>query len=375
MKRALVVVSKMDTGGAETMMMKYYRALDKSRYQLDFAVSTDEEGFYDAEIRRLGGRIIRVTKKSSNPVKAMTDIYRIAKSGTYCAVIRNAENAMASLDLLMARLGGVRNTVFRSTNSNTSGRSLFERASHTIGMPILRWSSRQMVAPSGVSARFMFGDKIVREGRYSLLPNAIAFDDYAFSADARRRLRDQYHLDKNDLVLGNVGRMVEQKNQTYCLDVLKELRSQGTKSHLFLVGKGDKRQELEAKANANGLANDVTFLSPTPQVAALYSMFDVLLLPSFFEGMPNVLIEAQAAGLKCITSDKVTSEARLLDTTRYVPITQEAVEAWAEECEMPNNVDDRRHIGSAILHSPFNMNEAVKTFVSLVFGDEPTRIL
>ncbi|KAA8815152.1 glycosyltransferase family 1 protein [Bifidobacterium callitrichos] len=372
MKRALVVVSKMDTGGAETMMMKYYRALDKTKYQLDFAVSTDEEGFYDAEIKSLGGRIIRVTKKSSNPVKAMADIYRIARSGTYCCVIRNAENAMASLDLLVARLGGVGNTVFRSTNSNTSGKSAFERLSHILGMPILKIATKRMVAPSGVAARFMFGDKAVREGRYTLLPNAIAFEDYAFDADKRRILRDEHHISENTLMLGTVGRMVEQKNQAYSLDVLKELSNRGINARLFLVGKGDKRQALEDKAQADGIFSKVTFLPPTPQVASLYSMFDVLLLPSFFEGMPNVLIEAQASGLTCITSDKVTPEAKLLDSTRYLPITQDAVSDWADACSAPNGTEDRLSIGRAILNSPFNMHEAVKTFVAVVFGDGQT---
>lgn len=369
MKRALVVVSKMDTGGAETMMMKYYRALDKTKYQLDFAVSADEEGFYDAEIKSLGGRIIRVTKKSSNPIKAMTDIYRIARSGTYCCVIRNAENAMASLDLLMARLGGVRNTVFRSTNSNTSGKSAFERLSHMLGMPILKIATKWMVAPSGVAARFMFGDKAVREGRYTLLPNAIAFEDYAFDADKRRILRDEHHIDENTLVLGNVGRMVEQKNQAYCLDVLKELSNRGIDACLFLVGKGDKRQALEDKAQADGLLSKVTFLPPTPQVASLYSMFDVLLLPSLFEGMPNVLIEAQTSGLKCIVSDHVTLEAKLLASTEYLPIDLSSVSLWADSCKMVPPTE-RLVTGSQILKTPFNMKAAIRIFEKVVFSDE-----
>ena len=120
LKRALVIVTKMDAGGAETVMMKYYRALDRQRYQLDFCVSDHGKGFYDEEIESLGGKIHYVAKKSEHPVKAFKDIRSVVRTYGYASVIRNASNAAASLDLLDARLGGARTLVFRSTTLTAS---------------------------------------------------------------------------------------------------------------------------------------------------------------------------------------------------------------------------------------------------------------
>lgn len=369
MKRALVVVSKMDTGGAETMMMKYYRALDKSRCQLDFAVSTDEEGFYDAEIKRLGGRIIRVTKKSSNPIKAFSDIRSVVRGNGYVAVIRNAENAMASLDLLAAKTAGNVRTVFRSTNSNTSGRSLKERVAHSMGKIILHACCDCMVAPSDVAADFMFGTKSRRDGEVTILPNAIDFDSYKFNPSARTLIRGEYGIADDVMLLGNIGRFAPQKNQRYCIDVLTELLRRGVKTHLLLVGKGDLLADLRKYASECGTADHVGFLPPTSDVSGLYSAFDVLVFPSFFEGMPNVLIEAQASGLKCLASDSVTKQARISSETDFLPIGKESVYAWADACN-PVALESRISIGEQILHTPFNMKTAVQLFERVVFDDE-----
>ncbi|NEG55140.1 glycosyltransferase [Bifidobacterium platyrrhinorum] len=368
MKRALVVVSKMDTGGAETMMMKYYRALDKSRYQLDFAVSTDEEGFYDAEIKRLGGRIIRVTKKSRNPIKAFTDIRHVVKENGYAAVIRNAENAMASLDLLAAKTAGKVRTVFRSTNSNTSGRSLKERVAHSVGRVILHACCDRMVAPSDVAADFMFGERSRRDGKVTILPNAIDFNAYKFDSSARVSVRERYGIADDVMLLGNIGRFAPQKNQRYCIDVLAELLRRNVNSRLMLVGKGDLLGELKDYAVACGVLDHVVFLPPTSDVSRLYAAFDVLVFPSFFEGMPNVLIEAQASGLKCLASDSVTEQARISSETVFLPIGEGSVSAWADACR-PVALEDRVSTGEQILHTSFNMKTAVKLFEKVVFGD------
>lgn len=365
-RRALVIVSKMDAGGAETVMMKYYRALDRSKYQLDFCVSDSAPGFYDEEILRLGGRLIRVAKKSSRPLKAMFDIVRVVKNGHYCCVIRNAENAMASLDLLAARLAGQKNTVFRSTNSSTSTGGILGRLAHLVGQHLLKHVTSFMVAPSSNAAKFMFGEFPKEGTRIALLPNAIDYNDYCFDLNLRREGRQKLGIRESALLIASVGRLVEQKNQQFAIKVLSCLLSQNKDAYLLIVGKGPLRNELEGFAKKNGVDDRVFFLPPVKEIKELYSALDVLLMPSRFEGMPNTAIEAQASGLRCILSDAITREAAYSEGTVFLGTNDDDVDLWADQCIAVDYMN-RRKRGESLLGSEFDMSCAISRFIRIVY--------
>ena len=136
MKKALYIVTSMDTGGAETVFMKYYRALDKSRYQLDFCVSSDVPGFYDAEIESMGGRIVHTVKKTeAGPVASFKRLMQIARDGGYCCAVRSSQHSLSCLDLLAMRFGGVSRTIFRSSNTYSFERKKGDPAAQSFQAP------------------------------------------------------------------------------------------------------------------------------------------------------------------------------------------------------------------------------------------------
>lgn len=365
-RRALVVVSKMDAGGAESMMMKYYRALDKNHFQLDFCVSDNGNGFYDNEIRLLGGRIFQVAKKSKQPLRAFSDIYHLVRLYGYDAVMRNAANAAASFDLFAARMGGARIRILRSTNTSIDGHSFRDYVAHYVGRFVLKAAVTTCVAPSEVAAKFMFGNTKIESGQYVLLPNAINDQDYRYDEECRQAVRTMLGIDQSTLLLGSVGRLVEQKNQKYDIAVLSELVSRGIRAHLVLLGKGPLAEELESTADAAGVREFVHFLPPTHDVASYYSAFDVLLLPSHFEGLPNVLVEAQASGLTCVVSDSVTSDAAYTPYVVYLGTNRDDVTHWADACR-PNSSSVRRSACEYLKLSQFDMENAIVTFENLLF--------
>ena len=170
-KRLLCIVGSMNVGGAETFLMKIYRVLDKTRFQMDFAVATNTEGVYDKEIVSLGGRIYHITPKSSGIIKNYNSIKHIVKEKKYKYVLRTSQHSLSALELLAAKSGGAKIRVFRSSNSNTTTGSNKQLILHNICkfMPMLFANIR--IAPSTKAAEFMFGKDCIKKGNaLSLTP-------------------------------------------------------------------------------------------------------------------------------------------------------------------------------------------------------------
>ena len=231
---------------------------------------------------------------------------------------------------------------------------------------MLKTAATSYVAPSKVAARFMFGDEAVDSEKCILLPNAIYADDFRFNATRRREMRSSLGVGQGALLLGSVGRLVEQKNQIFDIAVLRELVLRGVDAHLILLGKGPLREELEHEAVITNVGERVHFVLPTHDVASYYSAFDVLLLPSRYEGMPNVLVEAQASGLTCVVSDFVTRDAAYSPFVTYLGIGDHDVCAWANVCR-PESITLRERASEYLVASQFNMANAVKIFEDVLF--------
>ena len=185
MKRLLCIVGSMNAGGAETFLMKVYRELDKSRYQMDFAVATEEKGFYDDEILSMGGRIFHIVPKSRGAYKNFKSVRDLVKQEGYCYVLRTSQHSLSALELLAAKLGGAERTIYRSSNSNTGSLSVIQAVLHRVCRFMPRRFANVRVAPSTEAAEFMFGRDYVEKKKCSLIHNAIDTNVYHYSREGR----------------------------------------------------------------------------------------------------------------------------------------------------------------------------------------------
>lgn len=368
MKRAIYIVTAMDAGGAETVFMKFYRALDKSRYQLDFCVSSDEPGFYDNEIRELGGRIVHTVKKSeSGPIASFRRLKDIAREGGYCAAVRSSQHSLSALDLLAMRAGGVKRTVFRSSNTETIASSSKETALHRMFRPLVGLAATSFVAPSTEAGLHMFGKSGVSSGKFSILHNAVDLQEFAYRENARKKIRRDLGIPEDALVVGHVGRFCQQKNHAFLLDVFAEVARKRDDSVLLLLGKGELVGEVRGKVEALDLSDRVVFAGVRRDAALCYSAMDALVFPSLYEGLPNVVIEAQANGLPCIISSAITQEAVINGNVVSMPLSIGAG-SW---CEAVFRMSGRRvEDGASELRSAgYDIKEELFNFVKLVFGE------
>lgn len=330
MIRLLCLISAMNAGGAETFLMKIYRSLDRSRYQLDFCVNTQEEGFYDAEIVSLGGKIYHIPSKSDDFKAFSQQLAHIIKAGGYENVLRITSNGMGFYDLYIAKRAGAKNCIARSSNSSDGG-SLRLLLAHLAGRALFQKYVDVEVAPSDLAAVYTFGKKDFEAGKVSILHNGIDFTEYRFSEEKRAKTRLELGVSQDSFVLGHIGRFSKQKNHTFLLDVFAEVLKRRSDSVLLLVGDGEQKDSIRNQAERLEIGDKIVFAGVQRDIPAMLSAMDVFLFPSLYEGMPNAVIEAQATGLPCIVSDSITNDVVITNLVQQLPIR--SAEDWAEAVE------------------------------------------
>lgn len=367
MKRLLCIVGSMNAGGAETFLMKLYRSLDKSQYQMDFIVAIKEKGYYDEEILSLGGRIFHVSPKSVGFFKNFNEIINIVRINQYKSVLRVSQHSLSATDLLAARFGGAKKLSFRSSNSNTLDASTKEFFLHKMFLFMPKLFSNVKIAPSTEAAEFMFGKDCVKNGKATILHNALDLDTYRFDEKWRVKVRSEFEITNETLVIGHVGRFMKQKNHEFLINVFNEIHRMKSRSKLLLIGTGELESQIKMQVKKLGLENDVIFAGIRSDIPAVLSAMDVFLFPSFYEGMPNTVIEAQSTGLPCIVSDTITREAKITDIVNYVSLN-ESTTVWASKVsKQAELVVDRETYHVLMKKSGYDIQDCVGRFIDLVF--------
>ena len=364
MKRLLCIVGGMNRGGAETFLMKIYRQLDKSKFQMDFAVA--EKGVYDSEILSYGGKIYNITPKSKNILKNFNDIKNIVKANQYMYVLRTSQHSLSALELLAAKMGGAKKCIYRSSNSNSGSTNCINQLMHKIFIFMPQHFSNVKIAPSTEAAIFMFGKNYVTKGKVTIIHNGLDLNLYEYSESARKRIRKEFAIGDTTVVIGHIGRFNYQKNHNFLIDVFKNYHKSNSNSILLLVGIGELENEIKEKIQKEHLENLVIFAGLRNDIRDLLSAMDVFVFPSFYEGMPNTVIEAQACGLPCVIADTITKEANVTNLVTYCSLN-DSMESWKDSIE--KNVNVRKNTKDIMIKEKYDINSVANEFVNIVFGE------
>ena len=365
MKRLLCIVSSLDTGGAETFMMKIFRSLPEE-YKLDFIVSTNS-GFYEKEVYSLGGKIYRVPLRTKNPIKTFKAIKKVVKNNHYKYVLKLCDTPIGIFDLLAAKLGGAKKLCVRSCNA-ASNESKLKHIVNSLLRPIFNKITDVKIAPSKLAAEYTFGKNMVNKNKVYFLHNAVDLDVYKYKEEGRNKIRQEFGIESQQLVLGHIGRFNYQKNHMFLLEVFACVKQERKDAVLLLVGDGEKKSEIIKKVNELRLKDSVIFAGIRWDIPELLSAMDVFVFPSFYEGMPNTVIEAQAIGLPCIISDTITKEANITNLVKYISL-DEICEKWSQEilsCKKIKNNDTKEKF----LNCNYDIESSVKKFEKIIFGNE-----
>ena len=339
--RILHVLGGVGLGGAESRIMDIYRHIDKDKVQFDFLIHQTKKGYYEEEIEKLGGRIYRVPRfKLYNILtyrKALREFFnssqrvdnanrRFASSSRRLEVVHGHMTSTASIYLPIAKKCGVPVTIAHARSAGVD-KGLKGVITRLLRRP-LRRKCDHMFACSMLAAKAVFGENNAKNGRVTIVPNAIDAKLFMYNEEIRNRMRKKLSLE-DKFVIGHVGRFHYAKNHEYLLAVFGEIAKQRENAHLLLLGEGERMEEMKEKAVAFGIADKVLFAGNQKEVWDYYQAMDFFLFPSRFEGLPGTVVEAQAAGLCCLISDAIAEEVKITKLVTAFSI-EEKPEKWAE---------------------------------------------
>lgn len=316
----------MNRGGLETMLMNYYRKIDRSKIQFDFMVHRTEKGHYDNEIVALGGNIYRMPKiRPGNYNLYFKELDQFFISNPDYKVVHSHINENSSFVLRAAKKVAV---PCRIAHSHLSDLGFdFKLPFRVYARLVMKDNANSYFACSKKAGEWLFGKE--NSKTVTVLNNAVNVEEFKYNQEIRNTVRKELDAD-NKVVLGHIGRFNKQKNHEYLLDIFKVVHEKQPNSLLVLVGEGDLRPKIEKKVRELDLIRHVVFLGVREDIPNLMQGFDLFLFPSLFEGLPVVLVEAQASGLKCVVSASITIEANVTGSVEYIHLN-ETPEEWARK--------------------------------------------
>lgn len=346
--RILHVFGNVELGGAESRIMDLYRQIDRSKVQFDFLVHSDAEGYFEKEIKQLGGRIFRVPRFRIYNYFAYRKALQVffTKNHTFKAV-QGHITSTAAIYLPIAKSAGIPVTIAHARSAGVD-KGLKGR--------MTRWMRRNlskktdyMFTCSRLAGISVFGKKAVEEEKTRFIPNAINCAAFAYNEEKRQAMRERLGLTEK-YVIGHVGRFHYAKNHEYLLGVFEKLvkreeaeKSSGRNYELILLGEGSGMEAARQLAKSLGIENRVQFLGNQSNIADYYQAMDYFVYPSRFEGLPGTIIEAQTSGLKCLMSDTICDEVKVTPLVETMSIEAEP-ELWAQQIEENADYKRRSHV-------------------------------
>lgn len=329
MRRVLHVVSALERGGAEMMIMDVYRRIDYEELQFDFVSHGLKEGEFEAEVRELGGKVFRINSLGrAGPATYIKTLVSIMKNGHYDAVHVHTDFQGG----VVAFAAFLSNVKIRICHSHCTGWNRGEHGIEALGLQALKGMvhvfANQYCACSDEAGRFLFGE---RSRKLKILNNTVDVRGYQSLNEKDRQVeREIIGIPSEDLIIGHVGRFSESKNQSFILNLLQHLHHKGVKASAIFIGDGPLKQETETEAERLGVTKSVHFLGIRTDIPKWMYLFDVFIFPSLFEGFGIAALEAQCAGTPCIVSDRVPAAVDTgLGLVTYLGL-EEPIQKWTD---------------------------------------------
>ena len=325
--KVLRVIGPFAAGGVENITMNYFRSVDPSRVRFDFLFHGKKEISLEKEIEERGSHFFKVEHYRDNNVKSMIETYKIIKENNY-DIIHSHMNALSVFPLMAAKFAGAKIRI--ASNHSTASKHEWKRSIVKFVLrPFSKLFATHYVACSKHAAIWLFGEKAFKKGKVKLIKNAIELEKFRFSETIRQETRKEIGCDEK-FIIGHVGRFVRQKNHAFLIEVFEDVVKKNENAILVLIGDGPLKSGIEALVVEKGLSRYVKFLGLREDVHRWMQAFDVFLLPSLYEGLGNVITEAQAASTVSIISEGVPEEVKITEFVDQLSLSQ-SISEWSEQ--------------------------------------------
>jgi glycosyltransferase involved in cell wall biosynthesis len=312
----------------ESFVMSYYRNIDKTLFHFDFLCNTHNKIAYEEEIINSGSKIFKFTARNKNYFKYKKELntfFNMYAKEYDCIWVNLC--SLANIDYLkLATKYGIKKRIIHSHNSQNMD-SFARGILHKINRFFIEKYATDFFACEKNAAKWFYRKKFL--DKVKIIKNAIDFNKYSFNTESRKEIREMFNLE-NNFVIGNVGRLHFQKNQSFILEIFKEFLKRCSGAKLVLIGEGEDEKKLKQKTDLLGIKNNCLFLGSQNNVEKWLSAFDIFLFPSLFEGLPISLLEAQANGIPVLASSVISKEVKVNDNLIFYRLKENSAK-WAEK--------------------------------------------
>lgn len=311
-------------GGAETFILNLAENIDRERFRLEVITPFGDHVAHERLVNAIGEDAIHVVDSLGRPLSYWRGVMAVLDERKFDIVHIHRNSAANVVPVVASVHTANRPAILVHAHNSSSGAGVAGRFLHRVNRRYLDAKTDCRLACSHVAGSYLFG-----RSDYAVVPNGIDAEKYRFNPETRRRIRAEMGIKPDETLIGNVARVVPEKNQRYLIDLMRMLSRENAGFKLMIVGDGPCLSDLEKYASEECLSGLVLFMGMRHDVGDLLQAMDVFALPSLFEGLPMVLVEAQAAGLPCLVSTEVSGEVDITDLVTHLDLGMPL--AWVDE--------------------------------------------
>lgn len=324
--RVAHIIGKLTAGGVEAVVYNYYKNIDHSRFQFDFFYDKDSPFTPPKELVELGANFYPIPSYK-NIFSYIGSLVRLFKKNKYLIVHSNM-NTLSPFSLYAAKLSGVPVRIIH--NHSTAGKGEFKKNCLKYALkPFAKCFATKYCACGNYAGKWLFGKKTFDSGKITVFKNAIDLTKFKFNEDIRKKVRHELNVE-DKLVVGHIGRFCKQKNHEFLIKVFEKIHDIKQNSVLVLVGVGELEKEIKNLVHQKKLDDCVKFLGKRNDCNELYQVMDVFVLPSNYEGLGIVGIEAQSVGIPSLFSENIPLETKISPNVKFLSL-EDSSEKWAKE--------------------------------------------
>ena len=337
MIKIVEIICALQNGGVETMLYNYLCNIDKKDYEIDIIAYGKANEIIKKRFENIGCRIIEITPKKTNLRKSLKELYSFLKEGNY-DIVHTHMNINNSIPLVFAKILKIPKRISHSHAAKDT-RQCLKKIYEQINKFIIRILANQYLACGEEAAIYLYGKKMFFNHKVTILKNAIDLEKYKYNDKIRKEIRAEYGIKDNNILLGHVGRFTYQKNHIFLIELLKRLNNPNFK--MMLIGDGELKLKIIAKVNEYQLNDSVIFLENITNMHEYLSAMDIFLLPSNFEGLPLVGVEAQANGVKCLFSSNIDKRLKINSNVKILDLN---LKKWIKECKIEERIESEKNL-------------------------------
>lgn len=316
--RVLIVVGGLGHEGISNSVLNYLEHINPNKLDVHLGIAGIAEEDCIERIDKDKIQIHYLPGRNTKPIKYMIELSKLVRQEKFDIVHVHGNSATLAVDLLAAKVGGCKNRIAHSHNT-----MCVHKKADKILRGLFKKVCTECFACGELAGKWLFGEK-----RFQIIPNAVNTEKFNYSNSIREKSRVELGIG-NEILIGHIGCFNNVKNHEFLIQIFADLLKEKKEAKLLLVGEGEKEEQIKQLVKMQGIEDAVIFYGVTDRVPELLMAMDVFVLPSLYEGLPCVLVEAQASGLPCVVSDTVSKEAKLTDLVEFISL-DEPVQKWGE---------------------------------------------